>query len=326
LASRQSQLIQWLNDINPFALNTLEQVSGDASFRKYFRFEGNGISYIAVDAPPETENTKSFVDIATAYHHSGIRVPQVINTNIKLGFMHLEDFGNTILGQVIDESNYQYYYTKALRQLIEIQSVKVVAEKPLPAFDSELLERESSLFTDWLLSKHLNIAPTKNENAMLRRTFELLSENFAVQPQVGVHRDYHSRNIMVLDDDELGIIDFQDAVIGPITYDAVSLMRDCYVRWSDEGVNEVLKAWHNEYFACYEWCTFKRWFDLTGMQRHVKASGIFARLSHRDGKSIYLDDIPRTLNYIVDIGKQYAELEEFAHFVERRILPLLRKS
>lgn len=324
MASRQSQLLSWLNDITTFNLTGLDKVSGDASFRHYYRFNANGTSYIAVDAPPDTENTEGFVDIATAYHGLGVRVPTILGANINQGFMYLEDFGNTLLGDVLNDSNYQQLYHKALQQLIDVQSVTLVQSEPLPAFDEALLNREYGLFTDWLLAKHLNIALTADECSMLKRAFDILSENFKEQPQVGVHRDYHSRNIMVLDDDALGIIDFQDAVIGPVTYDAVSLMRDCYVRWPDEGIVDVLKAWHQGHFNRYSWDTFKRWFDLTGIQRHVKASGIFARLNHRDNKSIYLNDIPRTLRYIVDVGKQYAELGDFVDFIEDRVQPALK--
>jgi aminoglycoside/choline kinase family phosphotransferase len=300
-------------------------VSGDASFRRYYRFNVDSRSYIAVDAPPETENTESFVNIAQAYHDAGVRVPNILGVNVNQGFMYLEDFGNTLLGSVLDNSNYPYYYAKALKQLVEIHSVSDIEGELLPSFDNELLNREYGLFTDWLLSTHLGMVLTDQEDAMLKNTFHVLSKNFVEQPQGGVHRDYHSRNIMVLDNEALGIIDFQDAVVGPITYDAVSLLRDCYVRWPEDGIYDVLKAWHNEYFTTYEWDTFKRWFDLTGIQRHIKASGIFARLNHRDNKSLYLEDIPRTLNYIVDVGKQYDELSSFTHFVEQKVLPTLKE-
>ena len=324
MASRQSQLLSWLNSVTPFQLSTLEQVSGDASFRRYFRFNVDGNDYIAVDAPPETENTRGFVELAKAYQASNVGVPEVLESDIELGFMCLEDFGDTLLGEIINDSNYQEYYGTALEQLIDIQVVQTLSGEPLPLYDDVLLAKEYTMFTHWLLGTHLNMTLSAQDNVMLQQAFDLLTLNFKEQPQVGVHRDYHSRNIMVLEGETLGIIDFQDAVIGPLTYDAISLTRDCYVRWPEQCVHSLLVEWYKKHFTEYAWGTFKRWFDLTGIQRHVKASGIFARLNYRDNKPIYLDDIPRTLGYIIDVGKEYAELGDFIGFVEHRVLPELR--
>jgi aminoglycoside/choline kinase family phosphotransferase len=191
-----------------------------------------------------------------------------------------------------------------------------------------MLRREMALFTDWLLAKHLEVELNAAEQAIIDNAFSLLVENAQSQPQGGVHRDYHSRNLMVCENG-LGIIDFQDAVIGPITYDAVSLLRDCYVRWPDELVYELLARWQGELVAselldeAVDEQTFRQWFDLMGVQRHLKASGIFARLYHRDGKAGYLPDVPRTVKYIVDIAARYPQLADFSALVEAKVLNAL---
>jgi hypothetical protein len=177
-----------------------------------------------------------------------------------------------------------------------------------------------------LLKVHLDLQLSDSEQATIKSTLDYLRTAFFAQPQVGVHRDYHSRNLMLLADDEIGIIDFQDAVIGPITYDAVSLLRDCYQTWPSALVYIWLKEWHTEYYSQYSWADFKYWFDLTGMQRHIKASGIFARLCHRDGKVAYLQDIPRTLQYLCDVGSQYEQCKQFAELVQHKIKPAAEQS
>ncbi len=282
-------------------LGSLSVVSGDASFRRYFRQAVDGGSYIAVDAPPEKEDSHSFVNIARAWFAQGIAVPQVLEADFEQGFMLLSDMA---------------------------QSPNLIAEKPLPNYDQVLLDREMALFRDWFLIEHLKLELTAQDERILRQTFELLRESALGQIQVPVHRDYHSRNIMMLDDKSLGIIDFQDAVLGPITYDLVSLLRDCYVAWPAVNV----EAWVREYYAlarkaglmgAISEMQFMLWFDWMGLQRHIKVAGIFSRLSIRDGKSAYLDDIPMTLNYIVQVSAQYDGLSEFHSWLQQRVLPLL---
>ena len=325
MTSRVTQLINWLNEATPYEVEQLELVSGDASFRRYYRFQKSEQSYIAVDAPPETENNEAFLRNAELYQKANVRVPSILHFDSALGFMCLEDFGDLLLSHVLTDDNYQSYYSKALNCLRGIQSISETKDHSLPPYDDALLRRDFSLFTDWLIGTHLRLEVSESEVEMLEKVFHLLSSNFDEQPQVAVHRDFHSRNIMLLEDDELGIIDFQDTAVGPLAYDIVSLLRDCYVRWPDDGVISVLKSYHQQYLGQHSWEQFKRWFDLTGIQRHIKAIGIFARLHHRDGKSIYLQDIPRTLSYIVDIGKQYHELTDFIRFLENRVIVELRK-
>lgn len=327
---RRQELLDWLNNKTQFSPPALEMVSGDASFRRYFRFIENETSYIAVDAPPEFENNEVFVAVANAYLQAGVKVPEILFADFSLGFLCIEDFGDEQFASKYEADDVEKYYRQALSDLIPIQSVQTCENVALPSFDDELLDAEFYLFNHWLLEVHLNIKLSKEELAVIQDSQDYIRHVFKSQPQAGVHRDYHSRNLMVLSSDkespELGIIDFQDAVVGPITYDAVSLLRDCYVVWSDEFVDTLLENWRGQNFSQYSSTEFRKWFDLVGIQRHIKASGIFCRLCHRDGKKGYLNDIPRTLDYIVKIAKRYPECQEFALLVESKVLPAINKT
>ncbi|MEY8247753.1 MAG: phosphotransferase [Bermanella sp.] len=331
---RQQLLQSWvektLSHLNLAApLGSLASVSGDASFRRYFRQGVAGGSYIAVDAPPEKEDSHAFVNIAKAWLAQGIAVPQVLAADFELGFMLLTDMGDQLLLPLLNEGRADALYAQAMHSLVGIaQSSAVIGGEPLAPYDQVLLDREMALFRDWFLIEHLQLQLSAQDERILQQTFELLRESALGQIQVPVHRDYHSRNIMVLADDSLGIIDFQDALLGPITYDLVSLLRDCYVSWPVARV----EAWVQAYFAQAKQAgligaisqgQFMLWFDWMGLQRHIKVAGIFSRLSIRDGKSAYLADIPMTLNYIVQVSAQYDSLAEFHEWLQRRILPLL---
>ncbi|UAA39555.1 phosphotransferase [Paraneptunicella aestuarii] len=318
---RQSALLQWLSSLPEIFPQDFHMISGDASFRRYFRFQSQGGSFIGVDAPPDKEKNHEFVALAREYRTNNVPVPQVLHSNMDLGFLMLQDFGDCLFSQRIETEDPTHWYQQALSHLPAVQKVRATAGEPLPAFDQELLANEYSLFNDWLLQTHLNLTLTDSEWKVIHEAQAFLSEVFLSQPQVGVHRDYHSRNLMILPDDSIGIIDFQDAVTGPITYDAVSLLRDCYVVWPIEFVMGQLQELHVAHYAEHDWETFKHWFDCTGMQRHIKASGIFARLCHRDGKTGYLNDIPRTLQYLVTVGRTIQECTEFAELVANKILP-----
>ena len=325
-AQREAQLLNWINQHSEFSCETLEMVSGDASFRRYFRFSDQGKSIIAVDAPPGFEDSEIFVAVAKAYEQHGVRVPHVYCVDTEQGFYCIEDFGNRQFASVLGQPDAGSYYKLAFAQLPGIQSCKTTESGGLPAFDNALLAREFYLFTHWLCEVHLKLSLTPEELALLTEADGLLRDNFFAQPQVGVHRDFHSRNLMLLDDGSVGVIDFQDAVTGPVTYDVVSLLRDCYQVWPDDFVDDLLKHVHSEYHSDYDYEQYRRWFDLTGIQRHVKASGIFCRLWHRDAKQGYLNDIPATLNYIVNVAKRYDEFTPLADFVATRVLPNLEKA
>jgi aminoglycoside/choline kinase family phosphotransferase len=328
---RQLSLQKWVFDAlassSEVPQGSLEVVSGDASFRRYFRQSTENTTYIAVDAPPEKENSEPFVTIANAWFKQGINVPQVIKADLEQGFMLLSDMGDQLFLPLLNDASAQGLYHQALDSLIGIQQTQL----ELPPYDAPLLDREMALFTDWYLGEHLGFELSPQEQGILQHTFEVLRESALGQIQVPVHRDYHSRNIMVLEDDSLGIIDFQDAVHGPITYDVVSLLRDCYVAWPIEQVEQ----WAQDYFAkardvgligAISDEQLMLWFDWMGIQRHLKAVGIFARLNHRDGKTAYMNDIPRTLNYIVEVSAKYSTLEDFHNWLVRRLLPELEAS
>ena len=329
---RQQLLQTWvqqaLTDLNlPTAQGSLTTVSGDASFRRYFRQAVKGGSFIAVDAPPDKENNPVFVEIAQAWFEQGIAVPRVIKADFEQGFMLLADMGDQLLLPLLTEDSADDLYDQAMDSLIHIANSQHV----LPSYDQELLDREMALFRDWFLLEHLNFELTNNDERILKDTFELLRESALGQIQVPVHRDYHSRNIMVLKNNSLGIIDFQDAVQGAITYDLVSLLRDCYISWPQEKVHQ----WVRSYFAKAKKAQiigaiseqqFILWFDWMGLQRHIKVAGIFARLAIRDGKQDYLNDIPLTLSYIVDVSAQYDALSEFHMWLQTRLLPKINMN
>lgn len=329
-SSRIQMLQQWLCDHFSDKNIQLIPMSGDAGFRCYFRFSSAGTSYIAVDAPADKSDNTAFVFMQKILNKQKVRVPDIIAVDLSLGFFCLADFGEILLSDTLTARNMHQTYQKAIDILPDIQSILSTDAAQLKRYDDKFVELELNIFTQWLIAEHLSITLTADEEEQLSACFSILIDNMLSQPQVVVHRDYHSRNIMVLNDNELGIIDFQDAVIGPITYDIVSLLRDCYLKWPNEQVTPLL-----DYFIAIiteqhslpqiprqQW---QRWFDLTGLQRHIKASGIFARLYHRDNKSSYLNDIPLTLSYIIDISKQYPELMFLHQLLQRKVLPAMEQ-
>jgi aminoglycoside/choline kinase family phosphotransferase len=354
---RQDVLAQWAADrIEQLYQHSIPAqmvtVSGDASFRRYFRiiYSENGVQkhWIAVDAPPEHENSRQFVDIANVWSTAGVKVPTVLAFDEAQGFMLLEDFGDVLLHPELTAEAADGLYKASIDSLIELQQLP--RTENIPEYNRELLDREMALFPDWLCEKHLKLTLSVAEKAMLNQVFETLTKTALAQPQVMVHRDYHSRNLMVCkanpplhNEDFIGIIDFQDAVYGPKTYDLVSLLKDCYIQWPREQVLSWLAYFKEESFKEK---SFKdqsvqnlskqttdisddqliRDFDLMGMQRHLKAAGIFARLSIRDGKHDYLNDVPRTCEYIVQTARLYPEFEAFSAWLESVFLPALKEQ
>ncbi len=315
----------WLNDTVGLGAIKIEPASDDASFRRYFRITENNLApRIAMDAPPDKEDCRPFVELARQLGSLGLHVPEIYAVDLEQGFILLEDLGSTHYLDVLDSDSADRLYGDALAALVVIQSIG--PQETLPRYDAELLGREMTLFTDWLVGTHLGLQLNTQEDAMLNESFHELIGAALEQPQVCVHRDYHSRNLLVSASPSPGILDFQDAVVGPVTYDLVSLLKDCYIAWPVERVHD----WAMGYFQLavqsgvirpQDEGEFLRWFDLMGVQRHLKASGIFARLNHRDGKSGYLKDIPRTLNYIVEVASRYPEMAGLGAFIERRVLP-----
>lgn len=327
---RLTTLEDWLAGIDEFAGAELTPASGDASFRRYFRLHLGSESFIAMDAPPLQEDCRPFMRIAGHLEAMQLNAPRIIKASPEDGFLLLTDLGTT---QYLEQLNrapetVTRLYADALQALFLIQERGSAFQSALPSYDSELLRFELSLFHDWLCEKHLGIEFSAADETAWQAVCDLLVKNALDQPQVFVHRDYHSRNLMVTDDDNPGILDFQDAVEGPFTYDLVSLLKDCYVRWSAAQVH----GWASDFYAKLDEPTraqisseqFMRYFDLMGVQRHLKAAGIFARLNHRDGKPGFMADVPRTLQYIAELWPQYSELDFLVRLIGERCLPALQ--
>ncbi len=320
---RTISMLDWLENDLLMIVESCQLASSDASFRRYFRIKTPDGSFVIMDAPPDKENIGAFISVADLLAKIHVNVPIIYQQNIEEGYLLLEDFGSLCFLDQLTIDNASGLYASAFDALLIMQSQTSLEHCNLPAYNSALLQRELSIFEDWFLNESLDASLP---DQLWTNLCELLINSALEQPQVCVHRDYHSRNLMFLTDDSPGIIDFQDAVIGPITYDLVSLLRDCYISWSPE----LIAQWRSDYYqrlVALELITvtpeqFKRWFDLMGLQRHLKAIGIFSRLHLRDGKSTYLNDIPRTLNYVLTVCDEYQELSAFSEFLLEQVLPV----
>jgi aminoglycoside/choline kinase family phosphotransferase len=282
-----------------------------------------------MDAPPPHENCRPFVQIAGYLESMALNCPRILGADFENGFILMTDLGSTQYLDVLKENpdRASDLYNDAIDALLVLQENGEAYQQQLPTYDYDFIAFELSIFRDWLCGRHLGIDFSVVEEEQWQEICEVLIDNALQQKQVFMHRDYHSRNLMLTDENNPGILDFQDAVEGPLTYDVVSLFKDCYIKWPADKVNE----WALQYFDRLSPETkgelaadeFIRSFDLMGVQRHLKAAGIFARLFHRDGKSGYLGDIPRTLGYISDAAPQYAELSFLSELLDKRILPAM---
>lgn len=321
--SRAIALTQWLDSIG-LNLESIQPASSDASFRRYFRVRHGAGCDVVMDAPPDKETTEPFVRIAGLLAAAGLHVPEILQQDRQQGFLLLEDLGSTsVLERLAHSEQADRVYQSALESLWLLQTGVDIADCGLPCYDRTLLQRELGIFHEWFLEKLLGILLPE---AMRHQVDEFLIDSALQQPQVCVHRDYHSRNLMWLEGAAPGVIDFQDAVIGPVTYDLVSLLRDCYISWPPAQVRQWCQSHYQRLFAVgiveVSFERFQRWFDLMGLQRHLKAIGIFSRLHLRDGKSGYLADIPRTMAYVEAVCGNYPELTDFAGFLRQQILPI----
>jgi hypothetical protein len=332
---RLAQLQAWLQNLvaeNLVAENEVQldagrmaPASADASFRRYFRLWRGDQTFIAMDAPPDREDISPYLTVAAMLADTGVNVPAILAENRARGFLLLSDLGShPYLDDLSAGRNVDVLYADAMRALSRMQSRGAAHAARLPPYDRARLLAEMELMPEWFCGRHLRLQLTGDERTMLERTFELLCEAALAQPQVLVHRDYHSRNLMVCPGANPGILDFQDAVRGPVTYDLVSLLKDCYVSWPRARV----EAWVADYFSLAreagvsvgdDVAAFLRAFDLMGVQRHIKVLGIFARLYHRDGKAGYLKDLPLTLAYVKEACALYPQLRPLGHFLDTRL-------
>lgn len=322
--ARRTELAQWLTDDLKLAPEDLAPASADASFRRYFRVRARGTSYIAMDAPPGKEDLGPFVTVARALGAIGVHVPSVLHENRAQGFLLLSDLGSThYLAALAAGADPDRLYADAAEALLTIQAKGGAAARALPPYDAKFLDREIQLFPEWFLARHLGVEP---DAELIAAVSKRLVTAALEQPQVFVHRDYHSRNLMVTPSNNPGVIDFQDAMHGALTYDLASLFKDCYIVWPRERVLEWLRRYRARLVAhglpagAHD-AEFIRWFDLIGVQRHLKVLGIFARLWYRDGKPGYLRDLPTVLNYVTEAAASYPELEDLAEYLERVVVP-----
>ena len=332
---RFSLLKAWLEPLAAaygLQLDSLASASNDASFRRYFRLTGKpppgspaasgaAFSYVVMDAPPPMEDVRPFLHVARSFAPSGASVPVIHEADTTQGFLLLEDFGSTTYLDVLKPETFQALYGEACDALVRIQRISTPGV--LPDYDEALLRRELDLYPEWYLGRHKQCALSDEDRGVLARSFQALINNNLAQPRVFVHRDYHSRNLMLLAGDRNpGILDFQDAVIGPITYDLVSLLRDAYIVWEEDRVIDAcVRYWEKARAArlpvAADFSDFYRDFEWMGLQRHLKVLGIFARLYHRDGKDRYLNDLPAVLQYVIRTASRYNTFGPLMALLER---------
>jgi N-acetylmuramate 1-kinase len=328
---RQTLAMQWLSSLpETFKLRpqTLRIASADASFRRYFRVDcqvqtndaavKTASTAIVMDAPPAHEDVKPFVHVAQKLLAAGVRAPKILAANTEEGFLLLDDLGDATYLGLLDEHSAKPLYNDAINALIQMQCK--ADSSNLPFYNRELLLREMRLYSEWYVPRHKNITLTDKQNARLEISFEKIIANNLAQQTGFVHRDYHSRNLMLVSENNPGIIDFQDAVVGPLTYDLVSLLKDAYIRWEEDQVMDwCIRYWETARKAGLnlpsQFGDFYRDFEWMGLQRHLKILGIFARLNYRDGKSRYLNDIPLVLEHTIKVCQRYSELFELRNLL-----------
>lgn len=318
---RFNALSTWLAATLPAAdISSLRPASSDASFRRYFRADmQDGSTVIIMDAPPPQEDVRPFIKVAELFRTTGVSVPTILAQDVEQGFLVLNDLGNTTYLSQLSPDTAHKLYIDAIDSLIILQTQSKANQ--LPVYDRTLLNNELQLFPEWYLKKHLNVTLTDQQQNIIDQAFEKLLSNNLSQAPVYVHRDYHSRNLMVLPKGNPGILDFQDAVYGPITYDLVSLLRDAYIQWDEEMVLDwAVRYWEKAKRAGLpvpmDIDDFYRDFEYMGLQRHLKILGIFARLYHRDGKDGYLNDIPVVLEYVLRTGRRYRDFIPLVRLLE----------
>jgi N-acetylmuramate 1-kinase len=329
--ARKLALTHWVTRNTPTELHPIElqSLGGDAGFRRYFRFLTPS-QWLAVDAPPTSEDTAQFLAIARLIEQQGVRSPRIAAADAEQGFLLVEDMGDRLFFREVDTSNADNLYHQAITTLLQLQRSQDDAAL-IPRYERALLRRELEIFSEWFVGKLLGHSLTATEQRLLDELFIQLEDSALAQPQTFVHRDYHSRNLLLLDDNTLGVIDFQGALWGGVTYDLVSLLRDCYLRWPAEKVTHWALDYRARAIAAniipnISEAEFLRWFDWLGLQRHIKVLGIFARLHLRDGKAGYLNDLPLVIRYTLEVAEQYPQLQAFADWFKQTLLPLAQQQ
>lgn len=325
--TRQTELNEWLTPLLNDSPFTVVPLAGDASFRRYFRLHQDGQTRVIMDAPPEKEGLDSFIHVANLLAKESIHTPKVYAVNYKQGFALLEDLGDDLLLNKISNDNADKLYKVAMQTLLTMQHTPTTNPQ-LPLFDQDFILSELNVFKEWFLSAFLAIKPTLEEESIIIQTFNWLAQEITHQPYVFIHRDYHSRNLIVVDDASLAVIDFQDAMQGPLAYDLVSLLKDCYIQWPHEQLMQWVAFFHAHLpvETNMNLAEFNRAFDLCGLQRHLKVLGVFCRLHLRDQKSAYLQDLPLTFHYAMACLERYEELQPFYRFMQHTVHPNFLKA
>ena len=304
---------EWLAT-TPYKEYEISIASADASFRKYYRLKKEDKSFLLMDSSLEKESLTPFLDVTQRLLNAAVQVPHIYEQNLSLGYLVIEDFGDTHLLSQLNAANFSILYKKAIDEIIKMQDADASA---LPLYDKAFLHFEMDLMQKWYLEKKLGLTLTQTEKKVLADSLNSISNAVLKQPQgIFVHRDYHSRNIMLTSDNRLGIIDYQDAMSGAVSYDLVSLLKDCYIAFEREEIEKLALYFRDKKVLRVSDAEFLRWFDFMGLQRHIKVLGIFSRLHLRDGKDGYLKDIPLTLRYVIDTAKRYEETQTLALFLE----------
>lgn len=329
----QTELKQWvaakLADLHSEPLLNFDALAGDASFRRYFRAHTASGGHIAALAPPAKENNSGFVAVATLLHNAAVPAPVVLSYDLQRGFLLLSDLGDQVLLPHLNSENVDAYYAGALAELLKMQQIKAVVD--LPLYSGDALMTELGRFQEWFIQGLLKLTLTRHDQQLVNRAQQIIVASAAAQPQVFVHRDYQSRNLMLQADGKLAVIDFQDAALGPLTYDLASLLRDTHITWPAQQVRDWALNYAQLARQCgllpdYDENTFLRWFDLNSLERNITVLGTFSRLYLRDGKPGYLQHIPRLLHYIFTVGANYQEFKPFLHWFEERLMPVIAQQ
>jgi len=308
------KLKTWIQT-TPYKDYELSIASADASFRKYYRLKSGDKSYIVMDSSLELDSLAPFINITSRLLKASVKAPEILEKNLKDGYLILEDFGNILLLDILDHKNFKTLYMKSIDEIIKMQKA---GTKSLPLYDKDFLHLEMNLMKEWYLEKKLGLKLSIQQEQMITRTLNVVSNIVLSQPQkVFVHRDFHSRNIMLTNTNKIGVIDYQDAMNGAITYDLVSLLKDCYIEYKRCDIEELALNFRDKKGLSVSDETFLKWFDFMGLQRHIKILGIFSRLHLRDKKEGYLKDIPLTLQYTIQTASRYDETKALAIFLKK---------